>query len=184
MYTRAIGGLSCLLCCFMTQGSPPDQPAPETDIAKQLQAYYRQGDKALNWREAVKNLSKPAPESTRAGKYLRDLLDQALKDELSGAAHRHATPYWGSSGENDARELRKWIAMELAEAPASPAALPAASWYLEKERISAFQADAMKAVVKVPGEEADALLLELAARPHVNALVAVAASPRACRTRG
>jgi hypothetical protein len=141
-------------------------------VAEELMAYYADSHHQPAWEDAIKRLaSDDAAQRTGAAAYLHDLLDQALRDELSGTARWRATPYWGSSGENPARELRKWIANALAKGPATAAAVPVVRWFLDHEKLSQLQATALSAVTKVEGEEADTLLLDLASKPHPNAAV-------------
>jgi hypothetical protein len=146
--------------------------APEA--ASELKAYYQNGKNEPPWRAAVSRLAtEDGPRRDVAAAYLRTLLDQALKDEVSGAAPWLATPFWGSSGQNPARELRKSIAAALFEAAATPAAIPVARWFLDHEKLSQLQATALGAVAKIEGKEADAVLLRLALAPHPNAAVVV-----------
>jgi hypothetical protein len=164
-----------LLPVFFAAVSAPASPGAAPEVAEELRGYYRDGKTEPPWRAAVGNLaSTDGPQRHAAATYLRDLLDQALKDELAGAAPWRATPFWGSSGQNPARELRKSIAAALAKAPAAPAALTVASWFLDQEKLARLQVTVLDAVTKVEGEQADALLLGLAARPHRNAAVVAA----------
>ena len=96
----------------------------KAQVAGELKEYYASG-KAPKWRGALRRLSSDDPaQSAQAASYLTALLDQALEDELSGVAPWRATPFWGSSGENPARELRRYIAEDLARTKPAPAAVP------------------------------------------------------------
>jgi len=118
--------LPCLVL-FFVENVALAQPN-DAVVAKELQAYYEQG-KTPSWADAVKNLSGEAREQrTAAAKYLVALLEQAQADEQSDKAPWRATPFWSSSGENPARNLRQHIAEDLAKAPASPATLTVVHW--------------------------------------------------------
>ncbi len=163
--------LLSLFTLFFTASLAFGQPTDEAAIAKELQAYYKTGT-APAYADAIKNLTAEKPEQ-RAGaaKYLIALLDIAQKDEISGKAPWHASPYWGSSGENPARNLRQYIADELAKAPASPATLAVIRWYLDYEKDTRFQATVVGALDKVQGKEADQFRLSLLEPVHENSIV-------------
>jgi hypothetical protein len=161
--------LTALFVALRAGSARADPP----EVADELNSYYADGKKEPAWRDAVKRLVAEDDGAADAASYLRELLEQALKDELTGAAPWRATPYWGNSGENPARELRKRIASALAEAPAARAAVPVARWFLDSEKLSQLQETALKAVTKAEGAEADGLLLDLASKPHSNAAVVV-----------
>src|SRR5262249_24113415 len=75
---------------------PVKEARPETQAAKDLLTYYGDQKQEPAWRAAVRHLSSTelAQRSEAAG-YLRDLLDQALKDELIGADPLQPSPFWG-----------------------------------------------------------------------------------------
>src|SRR4051812_35903652 len=99
-----------LLTVFFAAMLAPASLGAVPEAAEELRGYYRDGKKEPPWRAAVGHLSsEDGPQRDAAATYLRDLLDQALKDELTSAAPWRATPFWGSSGQNPARELRKSI---------------------------------------------------------------------------
>jgi hypothetical protein len=153
-------------------------------VKRQLRAYYENGGKEPPWKAALKRLSgKASAKRTKAALYLRALLDQALKDELSGAAPWQATPFWGSSGENPARNLRVAIAEALAKAPPSLATLTPVRWFLGHEKLARLQPEAFKAVTKLSGKKVNALLVDLALRPHPNSVVAVEALGQVARRK-
>src|SRR5262249_32214051 len=91
--------------------------------------------------------------------------------EKSGEAPWQATPFFGEGGQNPARELRKWIAIDLGKSEPLPAALPVLQWFFDEEPMPAFQLDAATALAKLKGKEAAALRAQLATRPHPNLLV-------------
>jgi hypothetical protein len=143
-------------------------------VAKELQVYYEQG-KAPQWADALKNLTAQVPEQrAAAAEYLVALLEQAQHDEQSGKAPWRATPFWGSSAENPARDLRRQIADEIGKAPASPATLTVLRWYFDHEKVARFQEAVLPALDKVSGPEADQLRLRLLQPAHVNSAVVVA----------
>jgi hypothetical protein len=143
------------------------------DPVKELKAYYEQQDKAPAFEAAIEKLaSGDAKQREQATAWLTELLSQSLKDETSGAAPWRATPFWGSSGENPARNLRTSIARALAEAKQVPAgALPVLRWYFDEEFLPALQHDAMAALNKLTTSDAVALRAELAMKPHANLVV-------------
>jgi hypothetical protein len=70
-----------------------------TQAAKDLFAYYHDQQKEPAWQDAVRRLSAADPtERMHAATYLRDLLDQALKDELTGVGPLQMQPFWGGRG--------------------------------------------------------------------------------------
>jgi hypothetical protein len=175
--------LSLALVLLASFAAPVARGAPQ-DVATELRRYYEDGQSEPAWQGALERLTSDTEEQrTAAADYLRDLLAQALKDEQSGTARWRATPFWGSSGENPARELRERIAESLAKAPASAAALPVVRWYLEHELLARLQVTALAAAVKVEGQEADTLLVGLAAGPHVNAGVVAGAFDAVARRK-
>lgn len=151
------------------------QPAEDPVVVKELQAYYEKG-KAPPWAAAIKNLVADKPDQrTTAAKYLVALLEQAQIDELSGKAPWRATPFWGSSGENPARNLRQNIADELAKAPASPATLTVLRWYFDHEQVTRLQEVVLPALDKVDGKEAGEFCVRLLQPAHENSVVVLAA---------
>ena len=148
-----------------------DNPA----ITEELKLYYEKGP-APAWSAAIKNLTANNEEQRdSAAKYLVSLLQQAQTDELSGKAPWRATPYWGSNGENPARELRQQIAGELAKAKASAATLLVIRWYFDHEKVARFQEMVISALEKVTGKEADEFRLNLLQPVHENSVIVQAA---------
>ncbi len=157
--------------CLLAPPFPSLAGAP--DVSKELKAYYENGEKTPPYKEAIDKLaSTDARERERASGWLVALLGQALKDEKSGAAPWRATPFWGSSGENPARNLRTRIASAVAEAKEPPAgAIPVLRWYFDSEFLPAVQHDAMAALNKLATPEAARLRRELVLQPHENLVV-------------
>src|SRR5262245_47329176 len=92
--------LVLVACLGATSGA-----APAGDVGETLRRYYADGSQPP-WQAAVQALGGAAPDKRGdAGRWLTALMKRALADELSGAAPWRATPFWGSSGENPAREL-------------------------------------------------------------------------------
>jgi hypothetical protein len=169
-------GTVAWLACGTGPGEVGNGAIDPVAVAKQLQAYYENGDRPPPWAEAIKRLSAGTAEPrAEAAEYLVALLDRALQDERSGKAPWRATPFWGSSGENPARNLREQIAGALAKAPGSPAALPVVRWYLDHEAVPRFQDKVLDALVRIDGKEADEYRLALLQPPHANAAVVFAA---------
>jgi hypothetical protein len=166
-----------LLCLAFFVATNPilAQPADKAAVAKELQAYYEKGE-APRWAEAIKKLAaEKADQRAAAAKYLVSLLDQAQTDEHSGKAPWRATPFWGSSGENPARNLRQHIADELAKAPASPATLNVIRWYLDHEKVARFQEAVLPAIERVDGKETGDFCLSLLQPVHENFVVVLGA---------
>ncbi len=167
--------LLSFLAFFITTNAALAQPAETAVVAKELQEYYDKG-KDPSWIDAIKNLAADkADQRTVAADYLVALLTQAQIDELFGKAPWRATPFWGSRGENPARNLRQNIAEELAKAPASAATLTVMRWYLNHEKVARFQESILPAFDKVKGKEADAFCLSLLQPVHENTAVVLAA---------
>jgi hypothetical protein len=155
---------------------PRDDLAPATEAARELRVYYADGKKEPAWKDAVRLLSaEDGDKRTAASTYLTDLLDQALKDEEAGVSPWEASPFWDGGGTNPARSVRERIAATLAETPPTPGTLPVVKWFLEHEKLTRLQAQALRAVTGLQGHDANALLLNLALRPHPNIEVACAA---------
>ena len=151
------------------------QPVEKASVAKQLQAYYEKGTPPP-WSDAIKDLSaENRDKRDAAAKYLVSLLDHAQTDELSGKAPWRATPYWGSSGESPARNLRQQIAADLAKSQTSSATLTVIRWYLDHERAARFQETAIAALDKTQANEADEFCLRLLQPAHDNSVVVLAA---------
>jgi lysophospholipase L1-like esterase len=167
-----------------TIGGIAVQESQQADIVKELKAYYAD-NKPPSFEGALKKLAKPAtPEREAAALYLRMLLAQALKDEKLGTAPWRATPYWGSSGENPARNLRTTIADQLAAANALPGAVPVLRWFFDDEILPALQISAATALGKLKSDDATLLRTELATLPHSNLIVAVAALKQIAAEKG
>jgi hypothetical protein len=163
------------LLCWLTLPSLACPGSSEGDAAKTLKAYYA-GQKNIDYHAALKKLATAgSAESEQMAGWLRALLAQSVKDEKSGEAPWAATPFFGGGGQNPARELRKWIAIELGKSEPLPAALPVLRWFFDEETMPAFQLDAATALAKLKGKEAAALRAQLATRPHSNLLVVLTA---------
>jgi hypothetical protein len=133
----------------------------EVTVAAELAAFYADHNKEPHWRGV-------APERLVA------LLDQAQKDELSGNAPWQATPFWGESAENPARELRR----RIAESP-SGAQVAVVRWFLSHETVDAFQEKAFGTALKLP----DDLVVEVVSAPHPNAVIVARALTEAARRK-
>jgi hypothetical protein len=163
--------LSSLLVFLLTTNAALAQPVANPVVVNELQAYYDSG-KAPPWSAAIQNLVADKPtQRAAAADYLIALLNQAQADELSGKSPWRATPFWGSSGENPARNLREHIANKLAEAPASPATLAVLGWYLKHETVPSFQEAVLPALDRVKGKEAEEFCLALLQPEHENSFV-------------
>ena len=137
--------------------------------------YYEKGE-SPSWPAAITKLTAEKTDQRAASaRYLVALLAQAQKDELSGKAPWRATPYWGSSGENPARNLRQQVASELAKAPASAATLTVVRWYLDQENVTRFQEAVLPVLDKVNGKEGAHFCLSLLQPAHENSVVVLAA---------
>lgn len=179
--------------------SPATQSAPSS-IARELQAYYsfrrsnapsnwdpkrlqQQLDKfnekppeTPSWEVAMKQLDSPVAAQRRsAAEHLLAVMDQCLKDEQSGKAPWRATPYWGESGENPARQLRESILDAADHAPAAPEFIPLIRWVLRNENQLKLQESAVGILGKIEGKEAEACRVELVSELHPNAFVVGAA---------
>jgi hypothetical protein len=169
--------LSVLSCLGSGRDSSASEPLPTGDVRQQVTAelarYYEDG-KSLPLQKYFNGLkSKQAEVQHQSATRLVMLLDQAQKDEQSGKSPWRATPFWGSSGENPARELRKDIAKALQRGHLVPAALPIYRWYLDHAEIPATQVDTAEALVKIKGPEADKLITQVVHKPHPNTRVVV-----------
>jgi hypothetical protein len=163
------------LASFFTANLVIAQPVAKESVAKQLQTYYEKG-MPPPWVGAIKELAaEKAEKRGAAAKYLVSLLEQAQTDEFSGKAPWRATPFWGSRGENPARNLRQQIADELAKSQASSATLTVLRWYLDHERVARFQELAIGALDNTQGKEADEFCLRLLQPAHENSVVVLTA---------
>ena len=153
-------------------GRSPAEPHVEPGaVQADLLQYYREG-KVPDWRGALDRMaSTDAEAASQAALTLRTLLDQALKDELSGGAPWRPTPYWGSSGENPDRELRKDIADALEQADGMPAALPVCQWFLDHAWLVNLQPKAAAALLKIKTKDADEHILQIISSRHPNRMV-------------
>jgi hypothetical protein len=147
-----------------------------------LDAFYHGKGEAPDVVAAVAALTGDQPDKAAiASRFLIALAQRTLDDETSGKAPWHATPFWGSEGENPARELRDRLARLVADiapdqaAAASSAVLPVLEWFIRKERLVSSRVACMDALAKVRAKEADALVASLAADPGLpHGLAAVA----------
>jgi hypothetical protein len=137
------------------------------------------------WAEPLKQLAAAKPEErARAAAYLRELLALALSHETDRSAPWRNTPFWGGEAELPARDLRKEVARELAQAGPLPDALPVLRWYFEAEVVDGFLPPVVEALGKLATKDADALRAELATRPHPNAVVAAGAIEQITARKG
>jgi hypothetical protein len=128
------------------------------------------------WTAPLRQLASDKPDERRqAAVFLRELVAQAHEHERTGKAPWRSTPYWGGGADIPARTLREEVAKELGAAKALPDALPVIRWYLEKETNPGLLPPIMIALAKLKTREADALRVEVAAKPHDNAVVAAEA---------
>jgi hypothetical protein len=159
-----------------SQNRDAEGPPTGTQAAKDLHAYYADQEKEPAWRGAVRRLSEGDPaQQTKAAAYLRDLLAQALKDELAGLDPRQMSPFWGEGPTSKARELRQSVAAALGKAAPTPRVLPVVRWFLEEEKLTELQTEVIRIVTRLQGPEADSTLLDLAIKPHPNVEVALVA---------
>src|SRR5258708_5582434 len=101
-----------LFLCWLMFPSLACPGSPQDDAAETLKAYYKR-QKDIDYKTALKKLAAVGKvESDQTAAWLRALLAQSVKDEKSGDAPWQATPFFGGGGQNPARELRKWIAIE------------------------------------------------------------------------
>ncbi|MEO0474375.1 MAG: hypothetical protein AAF085_00200 [Planctomycetota bacterium] len=134
----------------------------EQRVTKELATFYKEGKPAPPWKAAVDAVAKGGQNSAASGAYLRALLAQAAADEASGEAPWRATPFWGHSGENPARDLRETIVESLAgHESLSDAATPALAWIIQHDNVPAFQSQAAKALQDTQGNAADQLIASL-----------------------
>ncbi len=138
--------------------------------AEELGRYYEGKGKPPPWPAAVELLFGEDPEkANKAGGLLVGLAAKVLIDETSGTSRWHATPFWGSEGENEARSLRNFMILSiLVEAEKAGftrpgACLPVLEWFIRKELVVEHRLTAMKVLVKLEGTDADVLVQSLAA---------------------
>jgi len=137
------------------------------------------------WEAPLKQLATgKSEERLRAAEYLRELLSLALEHETGRSAPSRNTPNWGGGAEVPARDLRETVAGELKKASAVPDAVPVFRWYFENEKADDLLPPVLVALGKVDGKDADALRLELATRPHPNAVVAGGAIEQVTSRKG
>src|SRR5262249_47212376 len=148
----------------------------ETEIQRQLRAYY--GDDTLPppWRKAVDQLSAEDTKArAEAARYLVALLTQALADERAATPPEEFIPRRRRYSQHNAYYLHRGIAEEVAKRPGSPAALPVFSWYLDNAPDPNQQADVFDGVDKLESKEVDDFRISLLRPAHRNAAVLVAA---------
>src|SRR5262249_10931887 len=160
------------------RAAEPD--AVRAQVKADLQRYYtsheRRRDEPSPWVAPLKQLgTADAAERSRAAVYLVALLSQALDDEKSGAARWEATPFFGEAAQNEAHELRRWLANGLEKEKLSAESVPVLRWYLDHEPDLRLTENVLAALAKMDGAEADALRVELVTKPHANAVAVEAA---------
>ncbi|HMF13014.1 MAG TPA: hypothetical protein VKE94_11935, partial [Gemmataceae bacterium] len=156
----------------------PNVPAaePETEIQRQLRAYY--GDLELRppWRKALDQLSaEDTKAKAEAARYLVALLTQALADERAATPAEEFIPRRRRYSQHHAYFIHRGIAEELAKRPGSPAALPVFRWYLDNAPDPWQQVNVMDGADKLEGKEVDDFRISLLGPAHPNAAVVVAA---------
>lgn len=162
-------------CASAAEPAAPIVPGPEGQRAwDDLEHLYAQ-DRKPPYAAALGELA-GADEAagTRAGRYLHALLAQSLADEENGRAEWRSLPFWGGGAESAAREFRKELAAAFAQRAAGPAALPAAAWLLDEERLADGQQAGAVALRRIRTPAADDLLRTHIRRLHPNGQVAVA----------
>ena len=170
-----VAGLVLLVVTSTGLGQPDAVEAdPVSDVRQALLTFYKGGD-APSWKTAIETMLSDASGAPEAAELVRDLLQQSLADEMSGVAPWQATPFWGDSGRNPARELRKSVTDALSERPGSEAALPVYEWLLGNEELPALQAEIMTAVVGIETDTGSEIIARLIGERHPNSVVMVMA---------
>lgn len=134
----------------------------DDDLKAEFKRYYERNGYPKSWTAAMNDLSaadekkwKPAAEKLLA------VLEQSKTDETDGTSPWRATPYWGNSAENPARDLRKYLLRDLIDKPAKPGAVPLVRWFLFQEPVRSYQTGAMLALKPITSPDANALRLEI-----------------------
>jgi hypothetical protein len=175
MVARVFASLQLVLFAFALL---PDCAAaePQTEIEKQLKAYYSDLKLEPPWKNAIDTLRAGTPEAgAKAARYLVALLTQALDDERAAAPPEEFTPWRRRYSQNPAYFLHRAIADELATWPGSLAALPVVRWFLDNAPDPRQPASILGGIDKLDGKEMDDFRISLLCPPHRNAAVVVAA---------
>jgi hypothetical protein len=153
--------------------SPPPTPA----LKAELKQYYDQKGRPKAWTTALSDLSSTDEKKrNEAAEKLVAVLAQTKADESDGTSPwRGATPYWGSNGDNPARNFRRYLLHDLMQEPAKPGGVPILRWYLFEESQFDHQTAAMKVLKPIATNEANALRMEVIKARHENAWVLAAA---------
>jgi hypothetical protein len=153
---------------------------PTDELKAEFKQYYERNGYPKSWTAARNDLSaadekkwKPATEKLIA------VLEQAKADEADGTSPWRATPYWGDSAENPARDLRESLLRDLIRQPAKPAAVPLVRWYVFQEPVRGYQTGAMQALKPITTPEANALRMEILKTRPENAWVLATALQQA-----
>ncbi|MFO0825310.1 MAG: hypothetical protein U0792_19675 [Gemmataceae bacterium] len=184
---RFLFGLSTILLLSFQLSLVAEQPTARTALDRYYAERLKQPFLRLPndpepkvspppWEVPFKQLASEKVEERRAGAaYLRELLALSLEDETSGKAPWRNTPYWGGGADVPARDLRDRIADQLPKTKPCAEVLQLLKWYLEHERMDRFLGPVLATLGKHDGEESDALRVEIASKPHPNAIVAAEA---------
>src|SRR5262249_37443363 len=80
-------------------------------------------------------------------------------------------PVWGEGAQNQAGELRRWIATPFVKSVVMPETLPLIQWLLTNEPQADLQEMVAGALAKIDDKQADELRIKLVLQPHPNAIV-------------
>ncbi len=148
-----------------------------------LARHYR-GEGKPPFAQALKDLRAPDDARRRAaGRYLHALLAQAWADERSGRGPCRPTPFFGGRPVCDARELRGELARAFGREAASEAALEAALWLVDEEKVADNQAAGMDALARISSPRVAEALRRVLARPHPSEAVLARAVAEAGRRK-
>jgi hypothetical protein len=166
-------GVALFVAVFLPNAPAAEQ---ETEVQRQLRAYYGDHELRPPWRKAVDQLSAEDTKArAEAARYLVALLTQALANERAATPAEDFTPRQRRYSQHSAYWIHWEIAQEIAKRPGSPAALPVFRWYLDNAPDPSQQADVFDGVDKLEGKEVDDFRISLLGPAHRNAAVVVAA---------
>ena len=140
-----------------------------------LAAYYPDRTKEPPSDQALATLSKGGDAAQHAGQYLLGLFEQSMADETNGRSESKPSMAWGGGSENAARDFRQTLSQKFGELANGDAALPAALWLINEEKLSDGQAAGIKVLRRIKSPAAIVALGEILSQPHPNQDVLVGA---------
>ncbi len=133
-----------------------------------LATYYSDRTKEPPYDETLAALSKGDDSAQHAGQYLLGLFEQSMADETNGRSESTRSMAWGGGSENAARDFRKTLSEKFGDSASGDAAIPAALWLINQEKLPDGQAAGIKFLRRINSPAVIDVYEKILAQPHPN----------------